>query len=59
MADPVSLSRFRKARARAGKKTKADENAVHFGRSKARKALERARTDKSARDLDAHRRDRT
>jgi len=49
---PVNLNRFRKDKARARDKARADENAVKFGRSKAQKELEKARADKAARDLD-------
>jgi len=49
---PVNLNRFRKDKARASDKARADENAVKFGRSKAQKELEKARADKATRDLD-------
>lgn len=49
---PVNLNRFRKEKARAESKARADQNAVKFGRSKAQKELEKARADKAARDLD-------
>ncbi|WP_294607028.1 DUF4169 family protein [Roseovarius sp.] len=49
---PVNLNRFRKDKARARDKARADENAVKFGRSKAQKDIEKARADKAARDLD-------
>lgn len=55
MAEPVNLNRFRKDKARATKKARADENAVRFGRTKAEKKLEQARTDQARRDLDGHR----
>ena len=35
MAEPVNLNRFRKAKARAEKKARADQNTVKFGRTKA------------------------
>lgn len=54
MAKPVNLNRYRKDKARAEKKARADENAVKFGRSKSEKALDRARSEKSERDLDGH-----
>jgi len=57
MGKPVNLNRFRKEKARAGKKARADENAVKFGRSKAEKDLDRARADKARRDLDGHERE--
>lgn len=54
MGKPVNLNQFRKQKARAEKKARADENAVKFGRSKADKQLDRARADKAGRDLDGH-----
>ncbi len=57
MAEPVNLNRFRKAKARAAKKARADENSVKFGRSKADKDLIRARLDKTRRALDGHKDD--
>ena len=56
MAGPVNLNRFRKQKARAAKKARADENAVKFARSKTEKELDRARADKASRDLDGHER---
>ncbi|WP_224824635.1 DUF4169 family protein [Cognatishimia sp. MH4019] len=52
MAQPVNLNRFRKDKARAAKKARADQNAILHGRSKAERELDRARTEKAARDLD-------
>ena len=57
MGKPVNLNRYRKDKARAERKARADENAVKFGRSKAKKDLDRARVDKARRDLDRHERD--
>ncbi|MBN9888989.1 DUF4169 family protein [Salipiger abyssi] len=57
MTTPVNLNRYRKEKARAEKRAKADSNAVKFGRSKAEKSRELARKEKAARDLDGHRRD--
>ncbi|SLN39276.1 hypothetical protein TRL7639_02008 [Falsiruegeria litorea R37] len=57
MAEPVNLNRFRKEKARAERKARADQNAVKFGRTKAEKDLERARADKAARNLDGHKAD--
>ncbi|EIE51082.1 DUF4169 family protein [Salipiger aestuarii] len=54
MTTPVNLNRFRKDKARATKRATADANAVRFGRSKADKALDRARTDQAERGLDGH-----
>ena len=57
MADPVNLNRFRKAKARAESETKAAENRVRFGRTKAERKLEQARAAKAARDVDAGKRE--
>lgn len=54
MSQPVNLNRVRKQKARADKQARATENSVKFGRSKAKKELDRARTDKAQRDLDGH-----
>lgn len=55
----VSLSKARKARARDDRKRRADANAAKFGRSKAERVAETARTDAETRRLDDHRRDET
>lgn len=57
MAQPVNLNRFRKAKARAEKQARADENAVKFGRTRAQKAIEAARAKKADTDLDGKKRD--
>ncbi len=57
MGKPVNLNRFRKARARADAKARADENAVKFGRSRAEKELDQARQERVERVLDDHKRD--
>ncbi len=57
MAEPVNLNRFRKQKARAEKKARADANALKFGRSKAEKQRDRSLRDKQARDLDGHKAD--
>ncbi|KUJ85864.1 amidase [Ruegeria marisrubri] len=54
MGKPVNLNRYRKEKARAEKKARADRNAAAFGRSKADKQLDKARADKARRDLDNH-----
>ena len=58
MSKPVNLNRYRKDKARADAKARADQNAVKFGRTKAEKdrdAAERARQD---RRLDGHKTDK-
>ncbi|MEP1327745.1 DUF4169 family protein [Pseudophaeobacter sp.] len=57
MAEPVNLNRFRKEKARAEKKARADQNAVKFGRTKAEKSRDKSRKDQEIRRLDDHRSD--
>jgi hypothetical protein len=57
MAEPVNLNRFRKQKARAAKKARADANAVKFGRSKAEKQLDRSRRLQDEKRLDGHKSD--
>lgn len=54
MAEVVNLRAARKARDRAKARVEADENAARFGRSKALKALEKARADRARASHDAH-----
>lgn len=54
MSKPVNLNRFRKQKARAEKKARADENAAKFGRGKAQKKLEQMRSEKARKRLDGH-----
>ncbi|KPD12362.1 DUF4169 family protein [Phaeobacter sp. 11ANDIMAR09] len=57
MGKPVNLNRFRKNKARAEQKARADQNAVKFGRSKLEKSLEEARATQEKRLLDGHKSD--
>lgn len=57
MNDPVNLNRARKARAKAEREVLAAENRVRFGRTKAEKALAKARVDQAERALDQTKRD--
>lgn len=54
MGKPVNLNRFRKQKARDDKRSRADENSVKFGRSKAERQLDRSRAEKARRDIDGH-----
>lgn len=58
MEKPVNLNRYRKDKARANKKARADQNAVKFGRTKAQKDAEKAETVRIARLFDGHKQDR-
>lgn len=57
MSKPVNLNRFRKDKARAEKKARADQNAVKFGRTKAEKDRDRAENKLAERRLDGHKSD--
>ncbi|SHG28969.1 DUF4169 family protein [Cognatishimia maritima] len=57
MAQPVNLNRFRKEKARAEKKARADENTVKFGRTKAQKDAEKKLSEIEKRRLDGRKRD--
>lgn len=57
MAEIVNLRAARKAKDRADARAKGDENAVKFGRTKAEKALDKARAEKLARGLDGAKRE--
>jgi len=57
MAEVVNLRSAKKQAARKTARAAADANAAKHGRSKAERAIEKARADKVARDLDGHRRE--
>ena len=57
MSEPVNLNRFRKAKARADKKARADENAAKFGRTKAEKQRDEKKISDLKNHIDQHRRD--
>ncbi|MDV4144458.1 MULTISPECIES: DUF4169 family protein [Shimia] len=57
MADPVNLNRFRKEKARAAKKARAQENSVKFGRTKAERARDESEAAKAKAHLDGNKRD--
>lgn len=57
MTTPVNIGKVKKERNRASRKARADENAVAFGQTKAQKELLKAKAEKIARNLDAHKRD--
>ena len=54
MADILSLSKARKAKARAAKEQVAAENRHKFGRTKTERQLEKARETLETRRIDAH-----
>lgn len=54
MGKPVNLNRYKKEKARAEKKARADQNVVKFGRTKAERDKARLQQDKLRRGLDDH-----
>lgn len=54
MAEVTNLNHARKTRARDAKRSKADENAVKFGRTKAERIAEAALDSKARNMLDQH-----
>ena len=57
MGEVVNLRTAKKQAARKAARAAGDAQAAKHGRTKAERALERARAEKAARDLDGHRRD--
>jgi hypothetical protein len=51
---PVNLNRYRKEKAKAEDKARADANAVKHGRTKAERLLEAAKAEKARAMLDRH-----
>ena len=58
MNTPVNLNRFRKQKARADDKARADQNAALHGLSKAQRELEKAKNTLSKRALNGLERDK-
>jgi hypothetical protein len=57
MADILSLSKARKAKARADKEGLAEANRLKHGRTKAEKAKDKAARSLASKSIDAHRRE--
>lgn len=55
MSEPVNLNRFRKQKARAAKKARADQNVVQHGRSKVERIQAKAQTELQKHRLDGAR----
>jgi len=58
MSQSINLNQFRKAKQAAQKKTKAAENAVKFGRTKAKKKVEQNAQSRLDAHLEGHKSDR-
>ncbi|WP_420002675.1 DUF4169 family protein [Arenibacterium sp. LLYu02] len=54
MSEIVNFNKFRKEKARADKKARADENAVKFGRTKAEKLREKIEQTRQDKQHDGH-----
>ena len=54
MTTPINLNKFRKAKARVDKETRAEANRVKFGLSKAEKQKLKAEQNKIAKKIDDH-----
>lgn len=54
MGKPVNLNRYKKEKARAASKARADQNAITFGRTKSEREAARLQQDKQRRDLNNH-----
>ena len=57
MSQPVNLNRFRKTKARADNSTRAEANAVKFGRTKAEKQAQVSQAKAETHRLDQHKRE--
>ena len=57
MTNVVNLNKVRKAKARKAAKRQAGVNSIKFGRTKAEKAQDSAKTEKARQDLDGHKRE--
>lgn len=57
MGEIVNLRQAKKQAARKAARATADANAARFGRTKTEREVEKARAEKAARDLEAHRRE--
>jgi len=54
VSDVVNLNRFKKQKARAEDRKRADENRAKFGRTKGEKNREKSALEKRERELDGH-----
>ncbi len=57
-ADIINLRQVRKRKARRDRQEHAAENRTRFGRTKAEREVESARSDKALRDIEGHRREK-
>lgn len=57
LVEPINLNKFRKAKARAEKEQRAQQNRIKFGRTKAEKAQDRLTKTRDQSDLDGNKRE--
>jgi hypothetical protein len=57
MGEVVNLRTAKKQAARKAARVKGDENAAKFGLTRGERALQKSQAEKSARDLDGHKRE--
>ena len=57
MVEPINLNKFRKAKARAEKERRAQENRIKHGRTKAQKAQDRLLRSREDAEHDGKKRD--
>ena len=57
MVEPINLNKARKAKARADKEQRAQENRIKFGRTKSEKARDKHLQAKTKTDFDGKKRD--
>jgi hypothetical protein len=57
MAEIINLRAAKKAQTRAKARAQGDANAAKFGRTKAERAIEKARSNMANQSLDGHKRD--
>ncbi len=54
MAEPINFNKARKAKLRSDKEKRAQENRIKYGRSKAEKQFDKAKTSKLNKHVDDH-----
>ena len=57
MTEPINLNQARKAKAKAGARSKAAENRVKFGRGKSEKLVSKLEAERARRALDQTKRE--
>ena len=58
MTTPINLNKARKAKAKAAKSAQSEQNRAKFGRTKLQKQIDKLRSEKADKALDAHKREK-